>query len=460
MLGDTIAAVCTAPGVGAVAIVRVSGPAALSIADSLVRGPGRRPSAWPTHTVRHRRLTSEDGALLDDCLVVVFRQPHSYTGEDVVEFQCHGGFVTPRRVLAAVLERGARSALPGEFTQRAFANGRIGLAEAEAVCDLIRARTEAAQRSAVAQRDGALRNAVGEVRDLLLNALARVEVAIDYADEGHALDTASLAERIASARSYLDRLLALGERGRMLQEGARVAIVGRPNVGKSSLFNALLRSDRAIVTDVSGTTRDTLAETVELDGVPVTLVDTAGLRETEEAVERIGIERAREEARCADAVLVVLDASSGVTEADRHVVDATCARPMVLAVNKVDLTGAADGDRVAASVRSAWPAASVVLVSATTGAGLQCLATELARVLHVVGVPAEEDVFVSRARHLSALRAARGSVVRAAALCGIETEDVVASELRLALEHLGEITGESLTEDLIDRIFRDFCVGK
>ncbi len=476
---DTIAAIATPPGEGGIALVRVSGPDARALAARLFRSPsGANPAAFPGYSVHYGLFvdpaTSE---VADDGLLTTFRAPRSYTGEDTVELACHGGRVTTARVLRLTLDAGARLAEPGEFTLRAFLNGRLDLAQAEAVADMVRARTEAARRVARQQLAGALSRAVAALKDELVGILAAIEVTIDFSDEVGELEYPPLEARLQAVRAGLERLLATAEQGRILREGLRVAIVGRPNVGKSSLLNALLRADRAIVTPIAGTTRDLLEESANVQGVPLVLVDTAGLRDTADVVERIGVERAEEAAAAADVVLLVLDASVGVTPEDvaiGHRLTALETHRARIVVNKVDLVSAAQAHAVVAAARQVLPASvgEALLLSAQTGVGLEGLEAAL---VEGIAAPAtksrqnpypeaaeeSETVIVAAARHRQALEAAVAAVREAerttqACLPG----DFIALDVRGALDALGQITGETVTEEIIHRIFHDFCVGK
>jgi tRNA modification GTPase len=404
--------------------------------------------------------------ILDDGLLTLFRAPHSYTGEDSVELSCHGGAMTTERLLRQVLRAGARLADPGEFTQRAFLNGRIDLAQAEAVVDLIRARTEAAQRMARRQLDGALSVSVRRLRDELIGILAAIEVTIDFSDEVGELEHAPLQARISAVRREVEQLCATAERGRILREGVRVALIGRPNVGKSSLFNALLRDNRAIVTAVPGTTRDRLEECVNIGGAALVLIDAAGLRETDDIVERVGVEKAESAILQSDVILFVLEAG-GVTGDDRAIADRLRATPyerIVTVLNKRDSVAAADLVRAEDAARAVLESAAVVPVSALTGEGIPDLERSLLAVA-LGGDTAEgvavESIVVSNSRHREALESALGSLVEAERTAGARLPgDFIAIDARGALDALGLITGETVTDDIVHRIFKDFCVGK
>jgi tRNA modification GTPase len=480
---DTITAVATPPGEGGLALIRVSGPEARDVAARVFRSrSGADPTAFPGYSVHYGLFVDPaTGEIADDGLLTTFRAPHSYTGEDTVELACHGGRATTARVLRLTLEAGARLAEPGEFTQRAFLNGRLDLAQAEAVADMVRARTEAARRVARQQLDGALSRTVIALKDELIGILAAIEVTIDFSEEVGELEYAPLGRRLASVREGLERLLATAERGRILREGLRVAIVGRPNVGKSSLLNALLRTDRAIVTPIAGTTRDLLEESANVRGVPLVLIDTAGMRETADLVERIGVERAEAAASAGDVALLVVDASAGVTPEDRalgqRLVDIE-AHGILVAINKQDLVTTARAEAIVEETRHAFAALAhaVLLVSAQTGAGLErlesalvesALSTETGAVTAdgpstaFSMAEASETVLVASARHRQALENARSSVCEAErTVCARLPGDFIAIDVRGALDALGQITGETVTEDIIHRIFHDFCVGK
>ncbi len=458
-LDDTIAAVATPPGEGGVGIVRLSGPRAFAIAGRLFKTRAGSPSSLPSHTIHYGIVQDpESGERIDDALLLIFRAPRSYTGEDVVEFSCHGGPVTVGRVLALVLRAGARSAEPGEFTRRAFLNGRMDLAQAEAVADQIRARTEAAQRVALRQREGLLSREVRRLRDELVGALAAVEVTIDFSEEVGDLDYEAFESRLSSLRSEIGRLLHSSGRGRVYREGARLAIIGRPNVGKSSLLNALLRENRAIVTPVAGTTRDVIEETANICGIPITAIDTAGLRETDDAVERIGVERARAAAESASLILFVVDGSDGWTPEDAEIARNLEDRAAVWAVNKMDLGGAAETLDV---IREEAGESRVLLLSAVTGEGIPGLERALADAVLGGQADAGEAAIVSNVRHQHALENANVSLLHAVATTVSRLPpDFISIDLRAALDSLGQITGETASEEVIHRIFHDFCVGK
>ena len=458
---DTIAAFATPPGEGGIGIVRISGRSAFQIADRVFHSPGGLASTLQTHTIHYGVVRDPESAeRLDDVLLLIFRAPHSYTGEDIIELSCHGGQVTLGRVLTLALREGARSAEPGEFTQRAFLNGRMDLAQAEAVCDQIRAKTEAAQRLAIRQREGVLSRKIERLRNELVGALAAVEVTIDFSDEVGDLDYPALAPRLGDIRSEIERLLASAERGRVFREGVRLVIVGRPNVGKSSLMNLLLGEQRAIVTPVPGTTRDVIEESANIRGIPITAVDTAGLRETADVVEKIGVARAESALETASLVLFVMDGCAGWTEGDEAIASKIARRSSIWILNKSDVMTAEDIGKQVHDLRERSEGSAVVSMSALTGSSVDEL--ERAVLDAVLGGEIEtESVVVTNARHIQALESARSSVIEAERTTETRlAPDFISIDLNAAAHALGAITGVSLTEEVIHRIFRDFCVGK
>ncbi len=477
-MDDTIAAIATPPGVGGVGIVRISGPQAFKIGAEIFR-PARSSTALPlpSHLLTHGMVANPDsGEMVDEVLAAFMRAPHTYTREDVVEIDAHGGPLVLRHILELALAHGARAARPGEMTLRAFLNGRIDLAQAEAVMALIVAESEAGRRLAMRQLQGELSARVRAARARALDALARIEASIDFPEEEvPPPDPAELAALIAASTDVVSGLLAGADQGRILREGVRVAIVGRPNVGKSSLLNALLGVERAIVTAIPGTTRDTVEERASIAGVALHLVDTAGLTPTDDPIERIGVERSRAAAASADLLLFVVDGSVPLSELDMRAAgelaaldaDALIAdgaatdgrheqRPVLLAVNKADLARVVSD----ADASALWPGARIVPTSAVTDGGTRELAERIAA-LALGGDVRAGDALVASARHRDALRRAQEHLRAAAETLAAQTPlDFVSIDLRAALESLGEITGETATADLLDRIFAEFCIGK
>jgi tRNA modification GTPase len=442
---DTIVAPATAAGAAGIAVIRVSGPDAIAAASAVFDRP-----------LRNRRVVLGNirapatGEVVDEAIGILMRGPRSFTREDVVELHCHGGSVVTARVMGLLLAQGVRTAEPGEFTLRAFLNGRIDLAQAEAVLDVISARTGAAQRVAMEGLRGKVSEAVGEIRSTLLSALAYLVARIDFPDED--VPEEDIAPSLNSALKGIASLLAGAETGRLYRDGARLVLVGPPNAGKSSLLNRLLREDRAIVTPVAGTTRDTLEETASIGGIPIVLTDTAGLSESPEPIESLGIERARRAAATADAILVVLDRSLPLPDDIDALLALAGDRPLVVALNKCDL------DAVVTPSDLTVPAFEV---SATRGDGVREL--EAALVSMVTGnlASGRESVVIANVRHAEALRGAEGHVTAALdAVSGGLPEDFISIDLRGAVDALGQITGETASEDLLDTIFQRFCIGK
>lgn len=468
---DTIAAVATPSGRGAVGLVRLSGPEALRLGASFIKFPnGHSLQDCPPRRACLAEVHA-NGQAVDRVMVTVFRAPQSYTGEDVVEISCHGGDVILKRVLELCMNSGARAAEPGEFSQRAFLNGKMDLAQAEAVADLINARTEGSRAAALAQVEGRLSRPVREVRETLVEMLAHLEVNLDHSDDatvGATMPAAEMERRLRGAIEILERLARSYDYGRLLKEGLRIAIVGRPNVGKSSLLNRLLGSDRAIVTDVPGTTRDTLEEGFDLYGIPAVLIDTAGIREHADPVEKIGIERTHKAIEQADAVILLLDQSSDWSAADAQLAELLSGKgKIVAALNKSDLPTKMNVDRA----REALPQAAVVSVSSLKGSGVENLLAELRRLAAAPSRSGNADmldlkegaerVWVTSLRHRDALATALESLKRALEVCGAsDMEECQALELRDALDSLGAIIGETVTEDILKEIFSKFCIGK
>ena len=448
-MADTIAAVSTPPGRGGIGIVRVSGPRAGEMARAVA---GRLPEP---RVATSARFLADDGETLDTGLALWFPAPHSYTGEDTLELQGHGGPVVLDRVAGRIFSLGARPARPGEFTERAFLNGKLDLARAEAVADLIDAATHEAARLARRSLDGALSDRVNAAVAELVEIRTFVEGALDFPDEEVPdLPEDLLAERLDRVRAAVAAARGTAARGNLLREGFGVVIVGRPNVGKSSLLNRLVGRERAIVTEVPGTTRDTLHEPVQVDGLPLRVVDTAGLHPTEDPVERIGIERTWAAVEEADAVLAVVDDRLGLEDADREILDRISDRlPRVVVHNKIDLTGAPAGERESGA------GFFRITLSAKTGDGVDRLCERLKALAGYE--PRAEGLFMARRRHLVALDEALDALD--AAKRGDEEgagSELVAEDLRLAQRALGEITGEFTTDDLLGRIFATFCIGK
>ena len=464
-MNDTIAAIATAPGAAGLAVLRVSGPDALAIAGAVFRG-GSPLTRAASHTLHHGWAhTVTDARRLDEVVAAVFRAPRSYTGEDVVELSCHGGRLSAERLLEAVVASGARLARPGEFTQRAFLNGRIDLAQAEAVADVIHAESVAAHELALAQLAGLLSNTLDALADRTTDALAEVEARVDFAEDVGGVEVPPhVVALIAAVRGDLDAMLASAAWGRAVRDGVRVPLVGRPNVGKSSLFNALIGEERAIVTEVPGTTRDRVTESIELFGARVTLSDTAGLRESADVVESIGVARARGTIDESRAVLWVVDGAMPLDSADEQIAVAFAGKRVLVALNKSDLATAITPRSLELLLRDTRWSASV-LVSAARGDGLAELRELLAQLIEAAP-PTDTSggaapAALANPRHVDAIGRAAAALGRAseAAAAGSPGE-IVALELRDSLAAIGEVTGRAVDDDVLDRIFGRFCIGK
>jgi tRNA modification GTPase len=453
---ETIAAIATPIGEGGLAVIRISGEGALAVADRCFVPGGKQwaqPSAAASHTIHYGHV-SREGRRIDEVLVSVMHGPRTFTGEPVVEITCHGGVLASKMVLDAVLASGARLAQPGEFTRRAFLNGRIDLAQAEAVADLIHSRTELALRAANEQLEGKLSQRINELREQLMRTLAHVEAHIDFPDEDIAPETRKqLEERLGQAIEFMELLLRTAHEGRILRRGIRAAIIGRPNAGKSSLLNQLLGHDRAIVSAIPGTTRDTIEETANVRGIPVVFIDTAGLREGRDEIEVEGIRRSRKTLEEAELILHVFDAGETLTEVDEQFLSEFAGKKRVLIRNKVDL-----------AARLAWPESMrgrSVDVSCVTGQGIELLKDTIKERVWSGEVRGEMLEAMINSRHQEALSRGREAVGRA--LEGLRREqtlELVAMELRIGVNAIGEIVGKTTTEDLLDAIFSQFCIGK
>lgn len=457
MFDDTIAAIATPLGEGGLAVIRISGARALTVADKTFVPVGKhsaKPSAATSHTLHYGRAVRA-GQTVDEVLCAVMRAPRTYTREDVVEITCHGGILATKTVLDTVLENGARLALPGEFTQRAFLNGRLDLTQAEAVADLIHSRTDLALRAANEQLAGKLSARINQLRDDLMHTLAHLEAHLDFPEEDIAPDTRTQLERqLEGGIAFMDELLRTAKEGQILRSGIRAAIVGRPNAGKSSLLNQLLGHNRAIVSHIAGTTRDTIEEIANVRGIPVVFIDTAGLREAQNELESEGIRRSRESLARAEFILHVLDASEPLTPEDENFLAEFAGKKRILVRNKADLPVRLSAAELAAQ-------SPVVDVSCTTGQGIEMLKDAVKSLVWSGTITNEMAQVTINSRHQDALRRARESTSLALeSLRADASLEFVALDLRLGANAVGEIVGKTTTEDLLDSIFRQFCLGK
>jgi len=460
MLDDTIAAIATPLGEGGLAVIRISGPEALLVAERCFVPAGKsslKPTDAPTHTIHFGHVT-HNNRTVDEVLVSVMRAPRTFTREDTVEITCHGGLLPAKLVLDALLENGSRLAEPGEFTRRAFLNGRIDLAQAEAVADLIHSRTGLALQAANEQLAGKLSRRINDLRDELLETLAHVEAHIDFPDEDIAPNTKEqLITRLEHGIGFMDDLLRTANEGQILRRGIRAAIIGRPNAGKSSLLNQLLGHERAIVSAIPGTTRDTIEETANIRGLPVIFIDTAGLREARDEIEVEGIRRSRQSLEKAEFILHVFDSSEPATAADQAYLDEFAGKKRLLVLNKADLRRPEEHPLID-SVRSNDP---IVEVSCLTGQGIEPLKDSIKRLVWSGEIKAEMLEVMINSRHQDALARARAATLRTLdALRGGQMLEIVAMDLRIAVNAVGEIVGKTTTEDLLDMIFSHFCIGK
>ncbi len=452
---DTIAAIATPIGEGGLSVIRISGPRAIEVAEKIFKAPGSKGtplSEAPSHTI-HYGFIHQDGKQIDEVLLSVMRAPRTFTREDVVEVSCHGGLLSTRMVLDTILNSGARLAEPGEFTRRAFLNGRIDLAQAEAVADLIHSRTDLALAAANEQLKGRLSRQIEELRDAMMLTLAHVEAHIDFPDEDIEPGTlASLINRLDEGVRFMERLIATADQGQVLRNGIRAAIVGRPNAGKSSLLNVLLGHDRAIVSEIAGTTRDTIEATANVRGIPVIFVDTAGLRDTGDAIEQEGIRRSRESIRNAELVLHVIDRSLPLSEEDERYLKESHHAHHILILNKTDLPQVAELPE---------HHQKTVELSCSNTEGIEALRDAIQE--HIWSGRSKEgnlEVLIN-ARHRDALHRALEATRRTHdCLCTDGTLELAAMDLRIAVNAIGEVVGKTSTEDLLDSIFSQFCLGK
>lgn len=455
----TIAAIATAvvPQQGSVGIVRVSGSEAMQIAQTLFHTPGKQ--IWETHRILYgyiRHPQTQD--IVDEALLLIMKAPRSYTREDVVEFHCHGGIMSVQQVLQLCLENGARLAQPGEFTLRAFLNGRLDLTQAESITDLVGAKSPQAAQAALAGVQGKLAVPIGKLRAQCLDVLAEIEARIDFEEDLPPLDCDGILSQIEKFIIEITRLLATANKGEMLRSGLKVAIVGRPNVGKSSLLNAWSRTDKAIVTNLPGTTRDVVESQLVVGGIPVQVLDTAGIRDTQDQVEKIGVERSEGAAKAADLILFTIDASVGWTDADREIYDRVKDRPLILVMNKIDLV--TENEIIALESQIQEPQ-SKIMTAAAQNQGIDALE---AAILEKIGLgklqAADLDIAINQ-RQAAALVRARKSLQQVQTTAQQHLAfDFWTIDLRGAIQALGEITGDEVTESVLDRIFSKFCIGK
>lgn len=456
---DTICAIATPIGEGGIAIIRISGEKALEIAGKIFVGKNKKDiKDMKTYTMRYGKIVDLDTKeIIDDVILSYMKGPKSYTGENVVEVNCHGGVVATNRVLNQIVRSGARVAEPGEFTKRAFLNGRVDLSQAEAIMDIIKAKTELSMKSAMMQSKGALSKEIGELRKYLLNVLALIEYAVDFTeDEEDVVDDnllSQIKDSINKTITRINSLLKNADEGKIIRDGLNIVIVGKPNVGKSSLLNSLLREKRAIVTDIPGTTRDVIEEYINLDGIPIKITDTAGIRDTQDTVEKIGVERSKEKIEEADLVIFMLDTSRHLDDEDRVIMDAIKDKKYIALLNKIDLECKLSKEVITGLNKT-------IDISTKTGFGIEELKKEIKN-LFFNGEIDSESLIISNTRHKEALYRSLDNCNLALEKINLnEYLDLISIYITSAMRALGEITGDELEEDLLNKIFSEFCCGK
>ncbi|WP_099189734.1 tRNA uridine-5-carboxymethylaminomethyl(34) synthesis GTPase MnmE [Tepidibacter mesophilus] len=457
-IDDTIAAIATAPGEGGIGIVRISGEKALDIAESVFKSVNKKSiKDYNPRTLIYGNII-DDGKIIDEVLLAYMKGPHTYTKEDVIEINCHGGFISVKKILELVLKKGARLSEAGEFTKRAFLNGRIDLSQAEAVIDIIKAKTDLSYNVAQSQLEGSLSFKIKELRNKVTELLAHVEVAIDFPDEDvEHITYENLYNKSKELRKEIITLYETSETGKIIRDGLKTVIVGKPNVGKSSLLNAILKESRAIVTDIPGTTRDVIEEFVNIKGIPLKIMDTAGIRDTEDVVEKIGVQRSRESFESADLVILVLDASRGLSVEDIDILENTENKNTIVLVNKTDLENKIDENKIKEYVDEK----RIIKISALERKGIDKLEDEIADMVYKGNVSQGDSVMITNVRHKDSLKKAISSINDA--INAIEDNmalDFIEVDLKNIWDYLGEVSGDTVSEDLLDTIFRDFCIGK
>lgn len=457
---DTIAAIATPFGTAGIGKIRISGPKAIEVADTIFKGANDfLLKNAVSHTVHYGYIIEpENKKKVDEVVSIIMKGPHSFTGQDVVEFDCHGGMVPLKKVLELILENGARLAEPGEFSKRAFLNGRIDMAQAEGIMEVINSKTEQSLDIAINHLTGKLSEKVQCIKDRVISLLAHLEASIDFPeDEIEDYDPSDVPVRVETIATEIEELLSTSKEGKIYQEGIKTVIVGKPNVGKSSLLNLLLEENRAIVTDVPGTTRDIIEEYINLRGIPLKIIDTAGIRDTKDMIEKLGVERTRDSLKGADLVLMMLDVSQGLTEADLEIYDLIKDKPTILIINKTDLPARIDEKEI----DNHFPEHPVLWISIKAEEGLLQLKDTIIKEITGENINKENDVLITRVRHQNALEQALKAINNVEeSLAKDLPNDFLTIDLKECLNNLGEITGETVTEDIIDRIFSDFCLGK
>lgn len=457
-IDDTIAAIATAPGEGGIGIIRISGEKSLQVANSIFKSiSGKKIEEYNTRTLIYGHIVDND-KVIDEVLVAFMKGPNSYTTEDVIEINCHGGFISVKKILELILSKDVRLADQGEFTKRAFLNGRIDLAQAEAIIDVINAKTDMAHTVAQSQLEGSLSKKIKDLRFNVTEILAQITVSLDFPDEDvEHITYNTLKEKTIALQKEINKLYDTSESGKILRDGLKTVIVGKPNVGKSSLLNAILGENRAIVTDIPGTTRDVIEEFVNIKGIPLKIVDTAGIRETEDVVERIGVEKSREFFSAADLSIVVLDSSRSLDPEDMEILESVQPNKTIVLLNKTDLDRVIDLDKIKEYIAEE----NIIEISALQHEGIEKIHDKIEEMVFAGTVRNSSDLVVTNSRHKDALYKAKQSIEDA--LNAIESYmplDFVEVDFKNIWDYLGYINGDTVTEDLLDTIFSNFCIGK
>lgn len=456
---DTIAAIATPPGQGGIGIVRISGDNALTIAREIFEFENEKEQSFKNRYLHYGKIVDDGDNIIDEVLISYMQAPNSYTTEDVVEINCHGGVISLNMILKQVIKKGARLAQPGEFTKRAFLNGRIDLVQAEAIMDLISAQTERSAEESLKQMEGGLSQHIKSMRDKLLDFMAHIEVTIDYPEEDIGdIIIQGLKKDLEELLDRIDHLLSTANEGKLIRQGIKVVIVGKSNVGKSSLMNALVREERAIVTDIPGTTRDVIEESINIKGVALRILDTAGIRDTLDQVEKIGIDRSRKNIHSADLIITVLDASSSLEPQDKEILGYLKGKKALVVLNKIDKPSLIDIGDIEKGLDEHIP---VIETSLTMGKGIDIIEDSIYSMFFKGDIEISNEAMITNTRHHEALIRTKDHLLEALDGLGDEMPlDIISIDLRDAVDSLGSITGESVTEDLVNRIFSEFCLGK
>ena len=457
-IDDTIAAIATAPGEGGIGIIRISGEKSLQVAQSIFKSKsGKMIKDYNARTLIYGTVVDNE-KVIDEVLVAYMKGPNSYTGEDVIDINCHGGFISVKKILELILSKGVRLAEAGEFTKRAFLNGRIDLSQAEAIIDVIKSKTDMAHEVAQSQLEGSLAKKIKDLRMNVTEVLAHLEVSIDFAEEDvEEITYQTLEEKALELRNEIKKLYDTAESGKILRDGLKTVIVGKPNVGKSSLLNSILGENRAIVTDIAGTTRDVIEEFVNIKGIPLKIVDTAGIRETEDVVEKIGVEKSRESFSTADLVIMVLDASRKLSEEDMEILESLKNKKTIVLLNKMDLEPQIELEKIEEFVNSE----DIIKISALKHQGIEELQDKIEAMVYHGSVKNSSNLMITNSRHKDALFKAYESINDA--ISAIEQRmpyDFIEVDFKNIWDYLGYINGDTVREDLLDTIFANFCIGK